>query len=89
MKSYVYESVKLSNGGRLVTRYTPEERLALSIVKLFLYLLLVWPVQLFIWWPIKILFKVILILCEMILRAILWLIKLPFCRLFYKSYPNF
>lgn len=89
MKSYIYESVKLSNGGRLVVRYTPAEGLVFSILKFFLFLLLVWPVQLFIWWPIKILFKAALILCEMTLRAIWWLIKLPFCRLFYKSYPNF
>ena len=85
MKSYIYESVKLSNGGR----YTPAEGLAYSIIKFLIFLFIVWPLQLFVWLPIKLIFKGILIICEFTLRGIWWLIKLPFCLLFTRKFPNF
>lgn len=89
MRSYIYESVKLSNGGRYVIRYTPAEGIVYSIIKFLLFLFLIWPFQLFVWWPIKIIFKVALILCELIIRSILWVIKLPFCLLFKHAFPKF
>ena len=89
MKSYIYESVKLSNGGRYVVRYTPAEGLAYSIIKFLIFLFIVWPLQLFVWLPIKLIFKGILIICEFTLRGIWWLIKLPFCLLFTRKFPNF
>lgn len=89
MRSYVYDSVKLSNGQRLITRYTLEESLVINCFKLLLFLFIIWPFQLLFWWPIKLIFKGILIVCEFILRTIWWLIRLPFCLLFKHSYPIF
>ena len=89
MKSYIYETVKLSNGGKFVVRYTPAEGIVFSILKFLLFLCLVWPFQLFVWWPIKLMFKGFLILCELAIRAAFWLIKLPFCLLFAKRCPKF
>ena len=89
MRSYIYESFKLSNGGRYVVRYTPAEGIVYSIIKFLFFLFLIWPFQLFVWWPIKIMFKGFLIVCELILRSIWWLIKLPFCLLFMHKCPKF
>lgn len=89
MRSYIYESVKLSNGGRYVIRYTPAEGIVYSIIKFLLFLFLIWPFQLFVWWPIKIIFKGVLIICELIIRSILWVVKLPFCLLFKHTFPKF
>ena len=89
MKSYIYESVKLSNGGRYVVRYTPAEGIVYSIIKFLAFLFIVWPVQLFVWWPLKFIFKGILIAIEFILRGIWWLIKLPFSLIFTKKKPKF
>jgi len=89
MKSYIYENFKLSDGRNYVVRYTPAEGILYSILKFFAFLFFVWPIQLFVWWPLKLLFKGILIFGELIIRGIWWLIKLPFCRLFLKRYPKF
>lgn len=89
MRSYVYETVKLSNGKKLVTRYTPEGYFFISLLKFLFFLFLIWPLEIFIWWPIKLVFKGVLILCEMILRAVIWLIKLPFSLIFSKKIPSF
>ena len=89
MRSYVYRSVKLSNGDRLVTRYTLGESLLINILKFLFFLLIIWPFQLLFWWPIKILFKGALIVCEFILRSIWWIIRLPFCLIFKQKTPNF
>ena len=89
MKSYIYHSVKLSNCERLVTRYTVSEKLFLSILKFLFFLLFIWPLQIFIWWPIKILFKIILMVIEFILRGIWWIIKLIPCLLFMRKLPNY
>lgn len=89
MRSYIYESVKLSDGRRFVRRYTPAEGLVYSILKFIAFLFVVWPLQILVWWPMKLILKGFLILCEMIVRSIWWLIKLPFCLLFKRTMPNF
>lgn len=89
MRIYVVDHVKLSNGKHLVSRYTPEEYIAGTILKFFLFLFIIWPFQIFIWWPLKFLFKLILIIGEIVLRGIWWLIRLPFCELFTHKPPEF
>lgn len=89
MKSYVYETVKLSNRGRIVTRYTLEEHILHNILKLLFFLCILWPFQLCFWWPMKIIFKYTLVIAELALRGIWWLIKLPFCLIFSKRVPRF
>ena len=89
MRSYVYDTVKLSNGQRIVTRYTLEESILLNILKFLFFLIILWPIELIIWWPLKLIFKGVLIVCEMVLRAIWWVIRLPFCLIFKRSLPNF
>ena len=89
MKSYIYESVKLSDGKHFVKRYTPVEGLVFNLLNFLCYLFIIWPIQIFVWWPIKLIFKGFLILCELILRGIWWLVRLPFCLLFYKRMPIF
>lgn len=89
MKSYVYETVKLSDGRRIVSKYTLGESIIHDIIKLLFYIFIVWPFQLFVWWPIKIMFKGALIVCELVLRGIWWLVKLPFTLLFMKRIPRF
>lgn len=89
MKSYIYETIKLSDGRRYVRKYTPAEGLVSSILMFLVYLFIIWPLELFVWWPLKLLFKGILILVELILRGIWWLIKLPFCMIFTKKTPKF
>lgn len=88
MKSYVYETVKFKDGGRLVTKYTVGESLALSIMKFLFFLFILWPLEFFVFWPMVILFKLFLILCEFAIRGIFWLIKLPFCLAFSKNIQN-
>ena len=89
MQSYIYESVKLSDGRRYVAKYTPAEGCIYSIIKFLFFLFLVWPFQLFVWWPIKFIFKGILIVCEFAIRGVLWLIKLPFSLIFRGQLPKF
>lgn len=89
MRSYVYETVKLSNTKRIVTRYTPSEALFISIIKLLAYLLIVWPFEISVWWPVKVVFKYTLVLCELLLRCLWWLIRLPLFILAKKKMPSF
>lgn len=89
MRSYIYDSVKFSDGKRLITRYTTADYLFLSIVKFLLFLFVVWPFELFIWWPIKLLFKLALMLLEFVVRGIWWLIRLPFTLIFGRRLPDF
>lgn len=89
MRSYIYDSVKLSDGKRLVTRYTLEDAIFLNIIKFLFFLFILWPLEILIWWPIKLIFKGILIIIEFTLRGIWWLVKLPFCLLFSHKTPNF
>ncbi len=89
VRSYVYETVKLSNTKRIVTRYTPSEALFISIIKLLAYLLIVWPFEIFVWWPVKVVFKYTLVLCELLLRCLWWLIRLPLFILAKKKMPSF
>lgn len=83
MRSYVYESVKLSDGKRLVTRYTLGEVIWFNILKFLFYLFMLWPLEIFVWRPLKLMVKGSLIGIEMMFRLILWIIKCPFylaCR---------
>lgn len=89
MRSYIYENVKLSNGKHFIRRYTPVEGIVYNIIKFLCFLFVIWPLEIFVWWPIKLIVKAILILCEIILRIVWWLIRLPFCLLFYKRTPIF
>lgn len=89
MKSYIYESVKLPDGKRYITRLTPSEYVFNSIIKFLFCLFIVWPLQIFFFYPFLYTIKVLLIICEFILRGIWWLIKLPFCLIFKKTTPQF
>ena len=60
MRTYIRETINLGKGKRMITAYTPGEYLISNIVKFFLYLFVVWPIQLmlscFFW-----MFKIILV----------------------------
>ena len=89
MKSFVIENIKLPNGQRIIKRYTVAESFIASVGKFIFFLTIVWPFQFLVMYPVIIICWLLLILLELIIRAIFWLIKLPFCLLFLKRYPNF
>lgn len=89
MRSFVIEHVKLDDKTRFITRYTPSEYIRWSILKFLLCLFVLWPLEFLVVYPCWFLLKVFLLLCELILRGIWWLIKLPFCLLFKKRLPLF
>ena len=63
MRTYIRETINLGKGKRMITAYTPGEYLISNIVKFFLYLFVVWPIQLmlscFFW-----MFKIILVIIQ-------------------------
>lgn len=92
MNSYIRESHDLGDGKRLVTRYTPEEYIVTSILKFFLFLFVVWPLQLTFWvivfigkWVFKALYWAIVFICKWTFKGLIWLITLPFRILFHKK----
>ena len=49
MKMYVRESRKLSRGRTLITHYTAEEYFWQSALKIILFILVVWPIEILFW----------------------------------------
>lgn len=89
MQSYIYESIKLSDGRRFVRKYTPVEGIVSNILTFLVYLFVIWPLEIFVWWPLKLFFKGMLIAIELLLRGMWWLIKLPFCLIFARRLPKY
>ncbi len=70
MRAYVRESVELSNNRRLITHYTPSEFFWLSIIKLVIFLFVLWPLELGFW--------LIFIILKYSIKLLILLLKLPF-----------
>ena len=62
MRTYIRETINLGKGRRMITTYSPGEYFFSNIVKFFLYLFVVWPIQLIFWcflWTLKIILVII------------------------------
>lgn len=77
MHSYIRESHDMGNGRRYIVRYTPGEYLAFNIIKFLCFLCIVWPIQLEFWMGFFII--------KSILKALWWIISLPFRLIFHKK----
>lgn len=88
MESYVLRVKRNSDGTRIVTRYSLGESIFIDIIKLIFYVFVLWPLELFVILPIRLLILLFLIVIEFIIRGLFWLIKLPFCLLFLHRLPE-
>ena len=70
MRSYVRESIELSNNRRLITHYTTSEFIWLSIIKFLFFLFFLWPLELTFW--------LIFIIVKYSFKLLILIIKLPF-----------
>lgn len=70
MRSYVRESIELSNNRRLITHYTPSEFFWLSIIKFLIFLFFLWPLELGFW--------LIFIFLKISIKLLIFLLMLPF-----------
>ena len=70
MNSYIRETKDLGEGRRLITRYTPGEYLVISIIKFFIFLFFLWPIELLFWAAVFII--------KWAFKALFFLIALPF-----------
>lgn len=93
MKSYVIEHLPIGNNAHIITKYSHADFFLWSVFKFLAMLFIVWPIEIFIVIPLRVIGILLLALCEMILkitfRSIWWVIKLPFCLLFKHRLPKF
>lgn len=77
MRTYIRETQNLGNGKRMITHYTLEDYMIHSIVKFFLFLFIVWPIQIMFW--------ITFYLIKWTFKAFYWVVSLPFRLLFRKK----
>ena len=77
MRTYIRESKDLGNGKRMITHYTLGESLMFNIIKLILFIFIVWPVEI-LWIVFKWLMKLVAKLLKYVIKAIVKLVTLPF-----------
>ncbi len=73
MRTYIRETKSLGNGKRMITRYTLEEYLWLSIVKFIIFLCFIWPIEICVRiciWFFKICFGIIKFILSIPLKII-------------------
>ena len=89
MRVQIVERTRLNEKAVFVTRYTPGEYVLASILTFLLNLFFIWPIELFVLTPLKWVLVFIIWLFQLLINCIWWLIRLPFCLLFKRHFPEF